>query len=79
MIPSQPEVADLEIAGGVQEKVRRLQVAVQHVGGMDVLQAAKNLVPAILFFTMSPTTRRANKLERSGPNVIKLFARNLIS
>ena len=32
----QPEVADLEVARGVQQQVARLQVAVQHVGRVDV-------------------------------------------
>ena len=32
----QPEVADLEFARGVQQQVARLQVAVQHVGRVDV-------------------------------------------
>lgn len=43
----QAKVADLEVAGGVQQKVRRLQVAVQHVGRVDVLEAAQYLVEEV--------------------------------
>ena len=37
------KIADLEVAVGVQQQVGRLQVAVKHVGGVNVLQAAQNL------------------------------------
>ena len=39
----QPKVADLEVAGGVQEQVARLQVAVQDIGRVHVLQPAQDL------------------------------------
>ena len=37
------EVADLQVAVGVEQQVGRLQVAVQHVGAVDVLQAPQQL------------------------------------
>ena len=40
----QPEVADLELAVGVDEQVARLQVAVEHVGRVDVLEPTQHLV-----------------------------------
>ena len=39
--------ADLEVTGGVDEQVGGLQVAVQHVGRVDVLQAAQDLVEEV--------------------------------
>jgi hypothetical protein len=44
----QAKVADLEVAVGVQEEVAGLQVAVQDVGGVDVLEAAQQLVEEVL-------------------------------
>ena len=44
---SQTEIADLEIAGCVEEQVRRLQVPMQNVGGVDVLESAENLVQEV--------------------------------
>lgn len=44
----QPEVADLEVAVGVQQQVAGLEVAVDHVGGVDVLEPAKDLVQEVL-------------------------------
>lgn len=41
---SQSKIADLELAVGVDEQVARLEVAVQHVGRVDVLQTAQDLV-----------------------------------
>lgn len=38
------KVADLELAVGVDEQVAGLQVTMQHVGAVDVFQAAENLV-----------------------------------
>lgn len=38
------EVADLEFAVGIDEQVARLQISVQDVRGVDVLQAAQDLV-----------------------------------
>ena len=43
----QAEVAYLEVAGGVEEKVARFQVSVYHVGGMDVLEASQDLVQEV--------------------------------
>ena len=43
----QTEIADLEIAGGVEEQVRRLQITMQNVGGVNVLEAAENLVQEV--------------------------------
>jgi hypothetical protein len=41
---SQPKVADLEITIAVQQDVARLEIAVNHVGRVNVLQASKDLV-----------------------------------
>jgi hypothetical protein len=38
------EIANLQLAVGVDEQVARLEIAVQHVGRVDVLEAAQNLV-----------------------------------
>ena len=38
------KVADLKLAVGVDEEVTGLQVAVKHVGGVDVFEAAEDLV-----------------------------------
>ena len=40
----EPKVANLQLAVRVHEQVARLEVAVQHVGRVDVLQAAERLV-----------------------------------
>ena len=40
----QTEIANLELAIGVYEKITRLEVAVEDVGRVDVLQTAENLV-----------------------------------
>ena len=40
----QSKIADLELAVGVDQQVAGLQVAVQHIGRVDVLQAAQDLV-----------------------------------
>ena len=42
--PRQPEVADLEVTGGVEQEVGGLEVPVQHVGRVDVLEAPGELV-----------------------------------
>jgi hypothetical protein len=39
----QPKVTDLEIAVAVEQDVRRLQVAMDHVGRVDVLESTKYL------------------------------------
>ena len=41
---SETKVADLELTVGVDEEVARLEVTVQDVGGVDVLEAAEDLV-----------------------------------
>ena len=43
----QPEVADPEVAVGVQEEVGGLEIAVQTVGGVNVLEAADDLVEEV--------------------------------
>ena len=40
----EPEIANLELAIGVHEQVARLEIAVQHVGRVDVFEAAERLV-----------------------------------
>ena len=50
--PGQSEVANPQVAVGVDQEVGGLQVPVQHVGRVDVLHAAKNLEKRIIgFFT----------------------------
>ncbi len=41
--PCQSKVTYLEIAVGVQQQVAGLQIAMQHVGGVDVFEAAQEL------------------------------------
>ena len=45
--PGQPEVADLEVAVGVQEDVGGLQVPVEDVGRVNVFQSPENLIEEI--------------------------------
>ena len=40
----EPEIANLELAVRVHEQVARLEIAVQHVGRVDVFEAAERLV-----------------------------------
>lgn len=44
---SQPKVADLQVTGGVQQQIARFQVSVQYIGGVNVLQAAEDLVEEV--------------------------------
>lgn len=47
---SPPKIAtktNLEVAGGVEEQIARLQVAMKHVGGMNILETAQNLVKEV--------------------------------
>ena len=44
---SQTKIADLEIASGVEEKIRRLQIAMQNVGRVDVLETPQDLVQEV--------------------------------
>ena len=44
---SQAEVADLEVAGGVEQEVARLEVPVEDVGGVDVLETPEYLIKEI--------------------------------
>ena len=45
MLPGsrQTEVADLEVAVGVEQQIGGLQVSVQHICGVDVLQPPQQL------------------------------------
>ena len=43
----QTKVTDLKITSRVQQEIRRLQIAVQHVGGVDVFKASQNLVEEV--------------------------------
>ncbi len=40
-------LSDLEVTGGVDEKVRGLQVSVQHIGRVNVLQPSQDLVQKV--------------------------------
>lgn len=39
--------ANLEVAGGVDEQVGGLEIPVQHVGGVNVLEASQDLVEEV--------------------------------
>jgi hypothetical protein len=41
---SEPEIANLELAVCVHEQVARLEVTVEHIGGVDIFQTAQRLV-----------------------------------
>ena len=41
---SEAEVANLEFAVGIDKQVTGLQISVENVGGMDVLEAAEDLI-----------------------------------
>jgi hypothetical protein len=43
----QPKVADLEVAGGVEQQVGGLEVAVQHRGRVQVLETPQQLRSAV--------------------------------
>ena len=45
--PGESKIADFEIARCVEKKIGGLQVSVKHVGRVDVLQPAENLVEEI--------------------------------
>ena len=42
-----PKVTNLQITSGVQKKVAGLEVPVEDIGGVDVLEAAKNLIEKV--------------------------------
>ena len=42
------EVADFEVAVGIEEEVGGLEVAMEHMGGVDILEATKGLVDEVL-------------------------------
>ena len=46
--PRQAEVADLQIAIGVDQQVRWLQIAMQHVGRVDELDRPQHLIYEVL-------------------------------
>jgi len=54
----QTEIADLEIAGRVQQQVRGLEVAMQDVGGVDVLQAAEDLIQEVADVVVAQALKR---------------------
>ena len=45
--PREAEVTDLEVAGGVEQEVAGLEVAVEDVGRVDVLEAPEDLVEEV--------------------------------
>lgn len=46
--PREPKVADFDVAVGVQEQVRRLEVAVDHVGRVQRLDRPEGLICEVL-------------------------------
>ena len=67
----QSEIADLQIASRVQQQVRGLEVTVQHVGGVDVLQAAEDLVQEVADVVVAQTLKNKNRKEYC--NFLKTF------
>ena len=45
--PSETKVAYFQIAIGVQQEIRRLQIAMENIRRMDVLQAAQDLIEEV--------------------------------
>ena len=54
---SQPEVADLEVAVGIEEEVSRLQVTMNNIGTVDGLQGPESLINEILSTRMMMVSR----------------------
>ena len=59
----QSEIADLQIASRVQQQVRGLEVTVQDVGGVDVLQAAEDLVQEVADVVVAQTLKNKSRKE----------------
>ena len=55
--PRQPEVADLEVAGGVEQQVAGLQISVENVSGVDVLQPPQYLVEEVADVVVAESLR----------------------
>ena len=45
--PGEAKVADAEVTVGIEEEIGRLEIPVETVGGMDVLEAANDLVKEV--------------------------------
>jgi hypothetical protein len=43
--PGETKVADLEVAVGVEEEVRRFEISVKDIGGVESFQTSKSLLP----------------------------------
>ena len=68
---SQTEIADLEIASGVEEKIRRLQIAMQNVGRVDVLETPQDLVEEVTDVIIAQSLEDKARLVKS---MIKITA-----
>ena len=60
--PRQPKVAYFQVAVRVQEQVAGLQIAVQHLRGVNVLEPAQDLVQEILAVLVAEALRRSQDL-----------------
>ena len=65
----EPEIANLEFAVRVHEQVAGLEIAVQHVGRVDVFQAAERLVDEGLEVRVRQGLTRTDLRELEGKNV----------
>ena len=53
------KVADFEVTGRVQQQVRRLEVAVQHIRRVYVLETAQYLVEEVTYVVIAETLQRS--------------------
>ena len=63
--PRQPEVADFEIAGCVQQEVAGLQIPVEDVGRVDVLESPENLIEEVADVVIAQPLRLEQLVEIS--------------
>ena len=61
----QTKIADLEIAGRVQQQVRGLEVAMQDICRVDVLQSAQDLVQEVANVVVAQSLERKEEVEES--------------
>ena len=62
---SQTKVTDLEITGGVQQQVARLQISVENIGGVDVLETTEDLVEEVADVVVTQPLRLQQLVEVS--------------
>lgn len=57
----QAKVADFELAVGIHQQIAWLQIAMEDIGGVDVLQTAKDLVDEGLEMSIGKGLTRSDK------------------